>query len=428
MTTKSQQLFEKAKQLIPGGVNSPVRACKAVGTDPKFISSASGSRITDADGKIFIDYIGSWGPMILGHAYPAVIKAIQDWIPFGTSYGAPTELEVEMAETIARMVPSIEMVRMVSSGTEAAMSAIRLARGFTGRDNIIKFDGCYHGHGDSLLVAAGSGVATLGIPGSPGIPRDLAAHTISLPYNDLDAVEKAFKKFGDSIAAVIVEPVAGNMGCVLPAEGFLPGLRTLTLKYGALLIFDEVITGFRLALGGAQELFGITPDLTCLGKIIGGGLPVGAFGGKKTIMSHMAPEGNIYQAGTLSGNPIAMAAGLATIKELERLNPYADLEKKSDILFKGLSNAAENAGFAVVVNKIGSLGSLFFTKTPVVDFSSALKADQDIFRVYYNKMLNSGIYLAPSAFEVMFISAAHSDIDIAETIESAKIALSPYNN
>ena len=422
--TKSQQLFEKAKQLIPGGVNSPVRACKAVGSDPRFIASASGCRITDADGKEFIDYVCSWGPMILGHAYPAVIDAIQERLPLGTSYGAPAELEVEMAETIVRMVPSIEMVRMVSSGTEAAMSAIRLARGYTGRDNIIKFDGCYHGHGDSLLVAAGSGVATLGIPGSPGIPCDLAAHTISLPYNDLDAAEDAFKKFGDTIAAVIVEPVAGNMGCVLPAEGFLSGLRNLTLKYGALLIFDEVITGFRLAPGGAQELFGITPDLTCLGKIIGGGLPVGAFGGKKTIMSHMAPEGNIYQAGTLSGNPIAMAAGLATIKELERLNPYAELEKKSDILFKGLSDAAKDAGFPLVVNKIGSLGSIFFAEAPVIDFSSAVKADQNIFRVYYNKMLDNGIYLAPSAFEAMFISTAHKDSDITKTIESADIALS----
>jgi glutamate-1-semialdehyde 2,1-aminomutase len=360
--------------------------------------------------------------MILGHAHGEVIEAVRRWAERGTSYGAPTEIEVEMAETICAMVPSMEMVRMVNSGTEATMSAIRLARGFTGRDKIIKFDGCYHGHADSLLVSAGSGVATLGIPGSPGVPADLARHTVSLPFNDLEAVGLAFRRFGSEVAAVIVEPVAGNMGVVLPEEGFLQGLRDMTSRYGALLIFDEVITGFRLSAGGAQEVFSIRPDLTCLGKIIGGGLPVGAYGGRRDIMERVAPQGDIYQAGTLSGNPVAMAAGLATLKILRDGSLYNDLKEKGKMLFSGLKEAAESSGVSVTVNSIGSMGSVFFTKGPVKDFESAARASTRIFREYYGQMLRGGIYLAPSAFEASFVSLAHSQQLIEKTINSAKEA------
>jgi len=419
MREKSDALFKRAVQYIPGGVNSPVRAGKAVGVDPLFISRAEGCYLWDADGNRYIDYVCSWGPMILGHGHPDVIKALQERISLGTSYGAPTELEVEMAEIIIDMVPSIEMVRMVNSGTEATMSAIRLARGFTGRDKIIKFDGCYHGHADSLLVSAGSGIATLGIPGSPGIPKDLAKHTISLPYNNLSATTETFEKFEKNIAAVIVEPVAGNMGLVLSDRNFLLGLRKITKEMGALLIFDEVITGFRVGPGGAQEFYGIMPDLTCLGKIIGGGLPVGAYGGRRDIMERMAPSGDIYQAGTLSGNPLAMAAGLATLKILKNREIYNNLEEKGRALFSGLEIAARSAGQDITVNRIGSMGTIFFTKDPVKDYESAKKSDTIKYAKFYRAMLQNGIYLAPSAFETAFVSIAHDKEGIQKTVECA---------
>ena len=370
MENRSGELFLKAQKVIPGGVNSPVRAGRAVGIDPPFIQRADGCYLWDADGKRYIDYVCSWGPMILGHRPPEVIQAITDALENGTSYGAPTELELNLATMIVETVPSIEMVRMVNSGTEATMSAIRLARGFTGRNMIIKFDGCYHGHTDSCLITAGSGLATFGIPGSPGVPDELAKLTISLPFNSLEAVEIAVEKFGDQIAAIIIEPVAGNMGVVLPEEGFLEGLRRITREHGILLMFDEVITGFRVSPGGAQELYDIMPDLTCLGKIIGGGLPVGAYGGRRDIMSHIAPEGNVYQAGTLSGNPLAMAAGTATLMILKNKEVYGKLEEKSRFFFSGLRDAAKKAGVDIVINRVGSMGSLFFTKHPVVDFFS----------------------------------------------------------
>jgi glutamate-1-semialdehyde 2,1-aminomutase len=420
MGKESKLLFAKAKRLIPGGVNSPVRAGKAVGMDPPFIARAKGCYLWDVDRKRYIDYVCSWGPMILGHSHPRVVKALQEKVPKGTSYGAPTELEVEMARKITSMVPSIEMVRMVNSGTEATMSAIRLARGFTCREKIIKFEGCYHGHADSLLVSAGSGVATFAIPGCPGVPADLASHTISLAFNRLDPVVQTMEKYGSEIAAIIVEPIPGNMGVVLPDLGFLRGLRELTSHYGSLLIFDEVISGFRVGPAGAQGLYGITPDLTCLGKIIGGGLPVGAYGGKKAIMQSMAPEGNIYQAGTLSGNPLAMAAGLATLKELEKGRIYVALEEKGRMLFTGLEQAAKASGVDVVVNWIGSLGTLFFTGEAVTDFDSAKRSDQQRFRSFYAGMLEQGIYLAPSAFEAWFVSAAHHPGSIQKTIQCAE--------
>jgi len=424
MNKKSELLFQKARKYIPGGVNSPVRAGKAVGIDPPFIAEATGCLITDVDGNEYIDYICSWGPMILGHTHPDIIRAIKESIKHGTSFGAPTGVEVQMAETIVEMVPSIEMVRMVNSGTEATMSAIRLARGFTVRDKIIKFDGCYHGHADSLLVSAGSGVATLGIPGSPGVPRDLAKLTISLPFNNLESVVRAFHRFGSDIAAVIVEPVPANMGVIIPDMDFLNGLRKITDEYGSILIFDEVISGFRLAHGGAQELFDIMPDLTCLGKIIGGGLPVGAYGGKKEIMSRMAPEGDVYQAGTLSGNPVAMAAGLATLNILKQGNIYEELEKKGRVLFSGIEEAANQAGVQVTVNRVGSLGSIFFHDQPVTDFHSANATNADIFSVYFKSMLEQGVYLAPSPYEAVFLSTAHTEDIIKKTIKCAKTAFS----
>ncbi len=422
MGEKSRVLFEKAKKYIPGGVNSPVRAGQAVGIDPPFISKANGCVIWDVDGNEYIDYVCSWGPMILGHAHPEIVNALEERVKLGTSYGAPTELEVEMADIIVAMVPSIEMVRMVNSGTEATMSAIRLARGYTDREKIIKYDGCYHGHADSLLVSAGSGLATLGIPGSPGVPQDLARHTISLPYNSLESVVQAFGKFGPEIAAVIVEPIPGNMGVINPDQAFLKGLRELTNEYGALLIFDEVISGFRVAPGGAQELYDIMPDLTCLGKIIGGGLPVGAYGGKKEIMTRMAPQGDVYQAGTLSGNPLAMAAGLATLKILKEKSPYDELDKLGDMLFSGLKRVAEAAGVNVVINRVGSMGSLFFTGEPVTDFKTAKASDENLFKRYFRSMLDQGIYLAPSPFEASFLSTAHSEETVRKTIGCASVA------
>ena len=423
MRVISEKLFQKAKKYIPGGVNSPVRAGQAVGIDPPFISKANGCVIWDVDGNEYIDYVCSWGPMILGHAHPEIVNALEERVKLGTSYGAPTELEVEMADLIVEMVPSIEMVRMVNSGTEATMSAIRLARGYTGREKIIKFDGCYHGHADSLLVSAGSGLATLGIPGSPGVPQDLARHTISLPFNSLESVVQAFGKFGPEIAAVIVEPIPGNMGVINPDQAFLKGLRELTNEYGALLIFDEVISGFRVAIGGAQELYDIMPDLTCLVKIIGGGLPVGAYGGKKEIMTRMAPQGDVYQAGTLSGNPLAMAAGLATLKILKEKSPYDELDKKGDMLFSGLKRVAGAAGVNVVINRVGSMGSLFFTDAPVTDFETAKASDENLFKRYFRSMLDEGIYLAPSPYEAAFLSTAHSEETVRKTIECASIAL-----
>lgn len=420
MKGNSKELFKKAVNYIPGGVNSPVRAGKAVGIDPLFISKADGCHIWDEEGNKYIDYVCSWGPMILGHNHPEVLKAVRERLPLGTSYGAPTAIEVEMAETIVEMVPSIEKVRMVNSGTEAAMSAIRLARGYTGKNIIIKFEGCYHGHADSLLVEAGSGVATLAIPGSPGIPEEIAGFTISLPFNDLDSVAGAFEKYGQDIAAIIVEPIPANMGVVIPNMEFLEGLRSITENNGSLLIFDEVISGFRLGPGGAQEFLNIYPDLTCLGKIIGGGLPVGAYGGKKEIMDNIAPEGNIYQAGTLSGNPLAMAAGLATLRLLNDRSVYVDLEKKGNMLFRGIQDAAKSAGVDIVLNHIGSLGSFFFTTDPVRDFTSAKSSNTDFFRAYYQEMQNLGIYLAPSPFEASFVSIAHDTEDIEKTIECSE--------
>ena len=422
MREKSKTLFEKAKKIIPGGVNSPVRAGKSVGVDPPFITSAKGALIRDADGNEYIDYVASWGPMILGHAHPEVLEAVIKSAERGTSYGAPTESEVTMAEAIVEMVASVETVRMVNSGTEATMSAIRLARGFSGRDKIVKFDGCYHGHADSLLVSAGSGIATLGIPGSPGVPENVARHTISLPYNNLNAVEKAFDRFGPEIACVILEAVPGNMGVVIPDQSFLEGLRSITSSHGAILIFDEVITGFRLAEGGAQEVLGITPDLTCFGKIIGGGLPVGAYGGRAEIMDRIAPDGDVYQAGTLSGNPLAMAAGLTTLNILKRENPYDELNRKCNTLFTGLEKAARKNGIPVTVNRMGSMGCLFFTAEVITDFATAKTGNQNIFRQYYQEMLDRGVYLAPSSFETTFLSMAHTSEMIEETVHRAEKA------
>jgi glutamate-1-semialdehyde 2,1-aminomutase len=420
MYDASRRLFEEAVQLIPGGVNSPVRACRSVGTQPLFISRADGCHIYDADGNRFIDYVGSWGPMILGHRHPAVIEALTRALEQGTSYGAPTALEVELARLVVAAVPSVEMVRMVNSGTEATMSAIRLARGVTGRDAIIKFDGCYHGHADCLLVDAGSGVATLAIAGSPGVPADFVKHTLSLPYNDVAALEKVMADRGEAIAAIIVEPVAGNMGLVPPQEGFLPALRNLCDRYGALLIFDEVMTGFRVAHGGAQALYGIVPDLTCFGKIIGGGLPVGAYGGRREFMRQVAPEGSVYQAGTLSGNPLAMAAGVATLKEIAKPGFYEALDQQAEKLLVGLRSAAAGAGIPVSTARVGAMLGLFFTEGPVRCFADAKRSNLERFSTYYRKMLAAGVYLAPSQFEAFFISAAHGDDAIDQTLQAAE--------
>jgi glutamate-1-semialdehyde 2,1-aminomutase len=420
---RSKELYRRSLERIPGGVNSPVRACKSVGSNPLFIDRAQGSRIYDADGNDYIDYVGSWGPMILGHRPPAVMDGIRKALEKGISFGAPTALELEMAELVMEAVPSVEMIRMVNSGTEATMSAVRLARGFTGRDLIIKFDGCYHGHADTLLVEAGSGVATLGIPGSPGVPEQVVGQTLSLPYNDPEAVEKVMADRGDEVACIIVEPVAGNMGMVPPVAGFLAALRTLTDKHGCLLIFDEVMTGFRVAHGGAQALYGITPDLTCFGKIIGGGMPVGAYGGRRDVMSQIAPQGPVYQAGTLSGNPVAMAAGIATLRILEKPGFYQELEEKAARLAAGLTQASEHAGVPVQVGQVGSMLGMFFTDREVRNFDDAKACDLNAFAAYYRGMLAQGVYLAPSQFEALFISSAHSLEDIQKTIDAAETVL-----
>ena len=419
MNDRSRELFLKSQEVIPGGVNSPVRAGRAVGVDPLFIQRADGCYLWGADGKRYIDYVCSWGPMILGHRPPEVIQAVRDALENGTSYGAPTELELNLAKMIVEAVPSIEMVRMVNSGTEATMSAIRLARGFTGRNMIIKFDGCYHGHSDSCLVSAGSGLATFGIPGSPGVPEDLARLTISLPFNDLEAVEVTVRRFGERIAAIIIEPIAGNMGVVLPERGFLEGLREITRENGILLIFDEVITGFRVSPGGAQELYNIMPDLTCLGKIIGGGFPVGAYGGRRDVMSRVAPIGDVYQAGTLSGNPLAMAAGVATLTILKNREIYARLEEKSRFLFSGLVDAAKTAGVDITINRAGSMGAVFFGKNSIVNFDSVKQTETSKYTSFYKEMLAQRIYLAPSPFEALFVSLAHTEEIMKKTIDSA---------
>ncbi len=416
---KSRELFKNAVNLIPGGVNSPVRACQAVDTEPLFIERAEGCFIYDTDGNRFIDYVGSWGPLILGHRNSGVIRALSHVLNRGISFGAPTDLEVKIAEIIINAVPSVEMVRMVNSGTEATMSAIRLARAYTKRDTIIKFDGCYHGHADSLLVAAGSGVATLGIPGSPGIPDAFVKHTLSLPYNDIEQIKSVMDERGDEIACIIVEPVAGNMGLVMPVPDFLNTLRNETEKHGALLIFDEVMTGFRVAYGGAQERFKITPDLTCLGKIIGGGLPVGAYGGRKEIMSQIAPRGDIYQAGTLSGNPVAMAAGIATLEQLRLPGTYERLEERSGRLANGIRKAAEKVGIPIFVERIGSMIGVFFTDGKIKNFDDAKKSDLNRFSSFYNEMRRRGIYLPPSQFEVIFVCSAHEHKHIETTLEAA---------
>lgn len=425
MSNKSSNvLFEEAGKYIPGGVNSPVRAFKAVASTPVFIARASGSRIYDVEGREYIDYVSSWGPMILGHSHPEVVAAIQAAAEKGTSYGAPTERETEMAKMIVEAFPSMNMVRMVSSGTEAAMSAIRLARGFTGREKIIKFEGCYHGHADSLLVKAGSGVATLGIPGSPGVPARLAELTITLPFNNIGAVRTAVDSCGEEIACIIVEPVAGNMGVVLPQEGFLETLRDITRRYGILLIFDEVITGFRLTYGGFQNISGIEPDLTCLGKIIGGGLPVGAFGGRKEIMELLAPAGPVYQAGTLSGNPLAMSAGIATLSLLRKnVGEYEALNRRTSFLCKELQILFDGRDISVQINRAGSMFTVFFTSDEVFDFASAAKSNTVLYARFFRGMLAKGISLAPSQFEAAFLSIAHTDEDMEKTIDACHITL-----
>ncbi|MCG6911426.1 MAG: glutamate-1-semialdehyde 2,1-aminomutase [Deltaproteobacteria bacterium] len=417
---RSEKLFQHAKEVIPGGVNSPVRACRSVGRNPVFIDRAEGCMLYDADGNAYIDYVGSWGPMILGHRHPAVVSAVKATLGRGTSFGAPTDLEIELAEMVIAAVPSIDTVRFVNSGTEATMSAIRLARGITGRDLIVKFDGCYHGHADTLLVEAGSGVATLGIPGSPGVPDAFAAYTISLPFNDLDAVEKVMAERGADVACIIVEPVAGNMGLVLPEDGYLAGLRAASEKAGSLLIFDEVITGFRVSLGGAQAHYGVMPDLTTLGKIIGGGMPVGAYGGRKELMDRIAPDGPIYQAGTLSGNPLAMAAGIATLTELNKPGVYAELAQKTEYLTKGLKEAARSSGIPVEIDSLGSVFGMFFNDQAVRNMADAKTSDLNRFSMYYNAMLENGIYVAPSQFESGFVSTAHKTEQLDKTIKTAK--------
>jgi glutamate-1-semialdehyde 2,1-aminomutase len=418
-STRSEQLFATAQNLIPGGVNSPVRAFRGVGGTPRFMRSARGATITDVDGKTYIDYVGSWGPMILGHADEEVVAALQEVAANGTSFGAPSELEVNLAQEVVDAIPSIEMVRMVSSGTEATMSAIRLARGVTGRTKLVKFEGCYHGHADSLLVKAGSGVATLGLPDSPGVPAALAENTITVPFNNAGALEQVFAEHAD-IAAVIIEPVVGNMGCVPPQPGYLEAVRKLTRDHDALLIFDEVMTGFRVARGGAQERYGITPDITTLGKIIGGGLPVGAYGGSREVMNNIAPAGPVYQAGTLSGNPLSMTAGLITLRRLRDKSVYERLEASSQKLVEGLTAAAQEAGVTTVTNRVASMWTSFFNSEPVVDWDSANRCDRQLYGKFFHAMLNEGIYLAPSQFEAAFVSLAHTDEVIETTMEAAK--------
>jgi len=418
--TGSHDLFQQARQHIPGGVNSPVRAFKGVGGDPVFVERASGPFLFDPEGRRYIDYVGSWGPMVLGHAHPEVIAAVRDAVGKGLSFGAPTALETAMADKVCELMPSIELVRMVSSGTEATMSAIRLARGFTGRDRIVKFEGCYHGHSDSLLVKAGSGALTLGEPSSPGVPASLAQHTITLSFNDLAQVEEAFAAEGEQIACIIVEPVAGNMNCIPPAPGFLEGLRALCDRYGSLLIFDEVMTGFRVALGGAQSLWQVEPDLTTLGKVIGGGMPVGAFGGRREVMERIAPLGPVYQAGTLSGNPIAMTAGLTTLNLVSAPGFFEALTDRTARLLAGIAGAAADAGVPLATNQVGGMFGLFFTDAGhVTNFAQATACDQARFKTFFHAMLERGVYLAPSAFEAGFVSSAHGPKEIEATIEAA---------
>ncbi len=412
--TKSQQLFERAQRAIPGGVNSPVRAWRGVGGTPLFIARGEGSHILDADGNEFIDYIGSWGPLLLGHRHPAIIAAIEEALTRGTSFGAPTEQEIDLAETIRAMVPSMELVRLVNSGTEATMSALRVARGFTGRDITIKFEGCYHGHVDSLLVKAGSGVATLGLPDSPGVPKGFSDTTITLPFNNTVAVAQAFVNHGTKIAAVIVEPVCGNMGCIPPAPGFLESLRKITAAHDSLLIFDEVMTGFRVAAGGAQALYGIKPDLTTLGKVIGGGLPIAAYGGRQEIMEHVAPSGPIYQAGTLSGNPLAVSAGLAMLRYIQS---HPEIYKQFN---DATAELASSAPKGITVNRVGSMMTWFFTPAPVVDYDTAKHSETNRFKRFFHAMIERGIYLPPSQFEALFVSTAHSAADLARTVDAAR--------
>jgi len=418
--TKSEQLFAESLNHIPGGVNSPVRAFRGVGGQPFFAERAAGAHVWDVDGNDYIDYVGTWGPAILGHAHPAIVQAVQSAAERGTSFGIPSEAEVRMAQVVKDCVPSVEKVRMVNSGTEACMSAIRVARGFTDRPKIIKFDGCYHGHVDSLLVKAGSGALTCGNPDSGGVPAEFTAHTIVLPFNDRDAVEQAFAANKGQVAGIILEPVPGNAGVYLPRDGYLEFLREITTANNSLLIFDEVMTGFRVSLGGVQERFGITPDLSCFGKIIGGGLPVGAFGGRAEVMDVLAPDGPVYQAGTLSGNPLAMAAGLATLEELKTGSVHEQLETIGARLESGLNAAAERAGIPVITQRVGSMSCLFFAEQPVHNLAEAMKADRERFKKYFHGMLAEGVYLAPSAFEAAFLSAAHTEADIDSTIAAAE--------
>ncbi len=425
----AETLFERAQKVIPGGVNSPVRAFGSVGGTPRFIKSASGAYITDSNDQQYVDYVGSWGPMLLGHAHPDVIEAVREAAVSGLSFGAPTERETQMAELLCKIVPSIESVRMVSSGTEATMSAIRLARGFTGRDDIVKFEGCYHGHSDSLLVKAGSGALTLGVPNSPGVPAAFAQHTLTLPFNDIDAVETLFAAKGDSIACIIVEPIAGNMNFIEPVPGFLESLRRVCDKHGTVLIFDEVMTGFRVALGGAQERYNITPDLTTLGKVIGGGMPVGAFGGRKDIMDHIAPVGSVYQAGTLSGNPIAMAAGITTLELLSKPGFHQQLDDACAQLLTGLRDAAKQHGIPFYASHAGGMFGLFFTQEPSVSsFAQVMACNADHYKMFFHHMLNAQVYLAPSAFEAGFISSAHTKTEIDKTVAAASHAFANMAN
>ena len=419
--TRSHDLFVAAQTHIPGGVNSPVRAFRGVGGDPVFFKSSEGAYITDEDGKRYVDYVGSWGPMIVGHSHPEVIKAVQDVVANGLGFGAPTAIETVMADRVCELVPSMDMVRMVSSGTEATMSAIRLARGFTGRDKIVKFEGCYHGHADSLLVKAGSGALTLGVPTSPGVPAALASETITLTYNDIDSVKEAFCEVGKDVACIIVEPVAGNMNCIPPVPGFLEGLREICDHYGSVLILDEVMTGFRVSLGGAQQHYGITPDLTTLGKVIGGGLPVGAFGGKRSIMEHIAPLGPVYQAGTLSGNPVSMAAGLKTLELISAPGFHDGLSDAATQLCEGLKTRAKAAGIPLTTNQVGGMFGFFFTEAETVtNFAQVSTCDIERFQKFFHGMLGEGVYLAPSAYETGFVSAAHSDAEITATLDAAQ--------
>lgn len=419
---KSKAAYEAANKVIPGGVNSPVRAFRAVGDYPIFIESGQGAHVTDIDGNELIDFICSWGPLIFGHNDPVVQEAVMSAVQKGTTFGMPTEIETLMAEKIVELIPSIEKVRMVSSGTEATMSALRLARGYTGRDKIVKCGGCYHGHADHLLIQAGSGALTFGVPSSPGVPENIAHETLTATYNDIDSFKALFAEYQNEIAAVIIEPIPGNMGLILPEEGFLEALRELTKENGSLLIFDEVISGFRASLGGAQKRFGIMPDLTCLGKIIGGGLPVGAFGGRADIMDHLAPVGDVYQAGTLSGNPLAMKAGYTTLCELQKRNPYADLDARAKKLKEGLAAAADAHGVRATINQVGSLLTVFFTDRPVHTYADAQTSSVDQYRIFFQALLAEGIHLPPSQFECWFISTAHTDADIEKTIQAAEKA------